>query len=84
MIATQYDIPWREDIFDNWHLYDTSHCFEMRRIGYKTAVPHQDFTWFIHCPPQRRLDPKYTGYQRRFLNEYSNELNINKKVQYDK
>ena len=31
MIATQYDIPWREDIFDNWHLYDTSHCFEMRR-----------------------------------------------------
>ena len=84
MIATQYDIPWREDIFDNWHLYDTSHCFEMRRRGYKTAVPHQDFTWFIHCPPQRRLDPKYTGYQRRFLNEYSNELNINKKVQYDK
>ena len=22
-LATQYDVPWREDLFTGWHLYDT-------------------------------------------------------------
>ena len=49
LIATQYDIPWREDILTGWHMYDTAMCMEMRRAGYKVAVPNQeeDF-WCIH------------------------------------
>ena len=28
LLATQYDIDWREDLFENWHFYDISQCME--------------------------------------------------------
>ena len=75
-IATQYDLTWRDDLFDGWHLYDTSQCKEMQRAGYKAVVPNQtqDF-WCIHCPKEKPLDPKYRKYQKIFLREYGAELN---------
>ena len=75
-IATQYDLKWREDLFDGWHLYDTSQCREFARRGYRVVVPNQekDF-WCIHCPKEKPLDPKYHRYQKIFLREYGNELN---------
>ena len=75
-LATQYDLNWREDLFDGWHLYDTSLCKEMSRAGYKVAIPNQekDF-WCIHCPKEKPLDPKYRRYQKIFLKEYGAELN---------
>ena len=75
-IATQYDINWREDLFDGWHLYDTSICKEFGRAGYKVVIPNQknDF-WCIHCPKEKPLDPKYRRYQKIFLKEYGDELN---------
>lgn len=33
LMATQYDIPWREDLFDGWDFYDLSQSFEMMRGG---------------------------------------------------
>lgn len=74
-IATQYDIPWREDILTGWHMYDTAMCMEMRRAGYKVAVPNQeeDF-WCIHCPKEKPLASSYRGYQKAFLKEYGKEL----------
>ena len=42
-IATQYDLPWRTELFDGWHLYDTSLCMEMQRAGYRVVVPHADY-----------------------------------------
>lgn len=76
LIATQYDLYWREDLFDGWHLYDTSMCKEMSRAGYKVVVPNQskDF-WCIHCPKEKPLSPEYRKYQKIFLKEYGNELN---------
>ena len=76
LIATQYDIPWREDIFDGWHFYDVSQCREFARKGYKVVVPNQkkDF-WCIHCPKEKPLSPEYKKYQRAFLHEYGQELN---------
>jgi len=41
LIATQYDIEWRSDLFDGWHLYDSSQCCEFKRHGYKVVVPNQ-------------------------------------------
>lgn len=38
LIMTQYDIPWREDLFCKWDFYDVSQCHEFRRKGYKVAV----------------------------------------------
>ena len=75
-LATQYDLEWREDLFDGWHLYDTSLCKEMSRAGYKVVIPNQtkDF-WCIHCPKEKPLDPKYRRYQKIFLREYGDELN---------
>ena len=76
LLATQYDLNWREDLFDGWHLYDTSLCKEMHRAGYKVVVPNQskDF-WCIHCPKEKPLAPSYKKYQKIFLREYGNELN---------
>ncbi len=75
-LATQYDLPWREDLFDGWHLYDTSLCKENQRVGRKVVVPNQsaDF-WCIHCPKEKSLDPAYRKYQKIFLREYGAELN---------
>ena len=74
-LATQYDVPWREDLFTGWHLYDTSMCLEMKRHGYRCVVPNQsaDF-WCIHCPREKPLAPEYKEYQKIFLREYGKEL----------
>lgn len=34
-IATQYDYPWREDLFDGWEYYEVSQCAEFARKGKK-------------------------------------------------
>ncbi|MCH5275122.1 MAG: glycosyltransferase family protein [Lachnospiraceae bacterium] len=49
LIATQYDIPWREDIFKGWDFYDVSQCMEFRRAGYRIVVPTQNPAWTIHA-----------------------------------
>lgn len=74
LLATQYDVPWREDLFDGWHFYDVSQCMEMSRAGYRTAVPYQRDFWCIHCPKEKPLDPVYYQYQKVFLKEYRKEL----------
>ena len=48
LMATQYDLPWREDLFCGWHFYDISQCMEFRRAGYKIIVPAQAKNWVIH------------------------------------
>ena len=74
MMATQVDIPWREELFDGWHFYDISMCKELARQGYRVVVPHQKRCWCIHCPKEKPLDPAYRIYQKRFLAEYGQEL----------
>lgn len=49
LMATQYDIPWREDIFQGWDFYDVSQCLEFARAGYKVVVPAQNPYWVIHA-----------------------------------
>ena len=48
IMVTQVDIPWREDLFDDFDFYDVSQSFEMRRAGYKIVVPYQKIPWVIH------------------------------------
>lgn len=75
LIATQYDIPWREDLFTGWHMYDASECREFIRNGYKVAIPNQSAGfWCIHCPKEKPLPSEYKEYQRIFLEEYGKEL----------
>ncbi|WP_113673812.1 glycosyltransferase family protein [Vallitalea guaymasensis] len=73
IMITQYDIPWREDIFTGWHFYDISQCLEFIRKGYKIAVPYQEEPWCIHdCGIVNLYD--YDRYRLIFLKEYKKEL----------
>ena len=75
LLATQYDISWREELFGGWHFYDTSQCMEFARRGKKVVVPNQtaDF-WCVHCPVEKPLAPEYKVWQKVFLQEYGAEL----------
>ena len=75
LMAVQYDVPWREDLFKGWHFYDVSACFEFSRRGWKAVVPRQqDDFWCIHCPKEKPLAPVYKEYQKIFIKEYGSEL----------
>ena len=70
LMATQYDLLWREDIFDKWDFYDASQCMEFRKAGYKVVVPYQEKPWCIH-------DCGYVSFRNyeeertKFMQEYS-------------
>ena len=71
MIATSVDVPWREDLFDEWHFYDISQCYEFRKRGYKTELINDDSPWMLHETTLKR-DPKerYEYYGEIFKKEY--------------
>lgn len=48
LMATQYDIVWREDVFKGWDFYDISQSFEFRKAGYDVIVPPSDKPWCFH------------------------------------
>ena len=70
LIATQYDIKWREDIFDKWDFYDVSQSMEFKRAGYKVVVPRMDKPWCIHDDGLMDLR-NYYNQRRKFLEEYT-------------
>lgn len=69
-IATQYDVPWREDVFDGWHFYDVSQCFEFRKRGYAVGVPSQRDAWVVHECGEQDYDPEYERYRVKFVQRY--------------
>lgn len=69
MMVTQYDIPWREDLFSDFDFYDASGAFEMRRKGYKVVVPYQETPWVIHDSSFAKLD-NYDANRKICLKEY--------------
>ncbi|MCM1295535.1 MAG: glycosyltransferase [Muribaculaceae bacterium] len=48
LMVTQYDIPWREDLFDKWDMYDMSQSIEFRRAGYDVVIPNVKLPWCLH------------------------------------
>ena len=75
-IATQYDLPWREDLFDGWHHYDTSQCCEFLRNNLRVVVANQltsDGTpkpWCLHYIEHTVTTVHYEKYRIIFLKEY--------------
>lgn len=69
LIATQYDLPWREDLLRDFDFYDVSQAFEFRRAGYKIVVPYQEMPWVIHDCGFAKLR-KYDRNRRICLREY--------------
>lgn len=72
LIATQYDVSWREDIFDGWDFYDISQCMEFMRAGYITAVPVQKEPWCYHDNSYSKM-LKYNHYRNLFIQEYGEQ-----------
>jgi hypothetical protein len=48
LLATQYDVRWREDILKQWDFYDISQSLEFLKAGYKIGIPFQDTAWAVH------------------------------------
>jgi len=72
LLATQYDIPWREDIMDGWDFYDISQCMEFARAGYKAVVPRQKTVWCFHDNKSSDMS-NYSYYRQRFIQEYAQD-----------
>lgn len=73
LIATQYDVPWREDLFQHFDFYDVSQAFEMRKAGYKVFVPYQELPWVLHDSSFAKLN-HYDEARQLALKEYSDYL----------
>lgn len=69
-MATQVDIPWREDLFDGWDFYDVSQSLEMRKKEYRIVVPVQHQAWYIHDDKVVMQLWNYNKYRRIFIKEY--------------
>lgn len=70
LLATQFDIWWREDLFDGWDFYDISQCFEMRKRGLRVVVPVQNCLWYIHDDRPALTMWNYDKYRQIFIEEY--------------
>lgn len=74
LIATQADVPWREDLFDGWDFYDASQGMEFNRHGYEILVPEQKCPWCLHDDGRILNLYRYAHYRRIFLEEYWEDL----------
>lgn len=74
-IATQYDAPWRTDLFSEWDFYDVSQCFEMNRAGYKIVVPTMSTPWVYHDSGPSGMKNYYRN-RDLFASEYLTGYNL--------
>lgn len=72
LMVTQYDIPWREDLFCKWDFYDCSQSMEFRRKGYQVVVPNMKRPWCVHDCGFINLQ-NYDGEKEKFIAEYLTE-----------
>lgn len=73
IMVTQYDLPWREDIFDGYHFYDASQSIEFIKNGYKVVIPNQDKPWIIHDCGMANMK-EYENYRQIFIDEYYKDV----------
>ena len=71
LIATQYDIPWRSDLFRGDCFFAEAQCIEFRRKGYRTVLPQQDDPWLL---TRKRAYEADEASREVFLDTYSTEI----------
>lgn len=71
LLATAYDVPWREDLFDGWHFYDISQCYEFRNAGYIAGALNSSQMMVLH-ETTTKIDPQnlYEFYRQKFVDIY--------------
>lgn len=76
LIATQYDISWREDLFDKWDMYDLSQSIEFRRAGYDVIIPNMKQPWCLHDEGFVNMVNYYEELDKFKKEYYYNEVNL--------
>lgn len=69
LMATQYDLSWREDLFQGWDMYDLSQSMEFWRAGYEVAVPYMEEPWVFHDNDVLNME-NYEKWKKIFVREY--------------
>ena len=69
-MATQYDLPWRADLFHGWHFYDISQSREFINAGYKVVIPYQQEPWVIHDCGRKELGENFYDSMTIFKDNY--------------
>lgn len=70
LMATQTDIPWRDDLFQGFHFYDIAHSYEMIGHGFKVGVPNMKNPWCIHNSGKYLNVEAYEKARSVFLEHY--------------
>lgn len=70
IMISQYDLNWRDDLFDGDYFYDASQSLEFIKAGYKLVVPKQIKTWCVHDRSNDEDFEKLKYYQNIFLKNY--------------
>lgn len=74
LMATQYDVEWREDIFTEWDFYDASQSMEFHRKGYHVVVPQLNKPLCVHDDGYILKLGNYDENRKKFLKEYGDEI----------
>ncbi len=69
LMVTQYDVPWREDLFQGWDYYDASQSVEFWKAGYEVVVPYMDVPWCLHENDVLNM-ANYDIWRKVFVEEY--------------
>lgn len=75
LMITQYDVPWREDLFQGWDFYDISQSMEFLRNGNQVVVPKMQEPWCLHDKDIVNLK-KHEHWRQVFLKEYGREIGL--------
>ena len=71
LIATQYDILWREELFYDEYFFDAAQCVEFSQKGYQIAIPSQESPNCIAMGNCNKEKVEFRIGRDAFLKEYS-------------
>lgn len=74
IMATQYDIRWRDDIFYENEFYDVAQSLEFYRKRYEVVIPSQKYPWCIYDSQKKVLRSVSEENRIKFLSEYKDEI----------
>ena len=70
-LMTQYDVPWRTDLFNDDLYLCAAQSIEFKRQGYKACVVHQEGTWLAYTKENASTALSLNDV---FLDEYSRDI----------
>ncbi len=76
IMITQYDIPWRKDLYSGFIYYEGPHVLEFIKQGFEVGIPYQQQTWCMHYGNQRERTPEE---DKRYQEEFHANMKIFRK-----